>query len=121
MLFNYIYIYIPYIAEAVSKREKEKEQEKLGVQEQVGSNLKAIMTNQFTEQVGSAQTDDQAHLKRMEAYIDEKMGVIQENIPAKVITEEDKLFEIAQVAKNSTTDEGSIGYIVIYSMFYVLY
>lgn len=96
--------------EAANKKEKELEQEKLGVQEQTNSNLKTIMTNQFTEQVGSAQADDQVHQKRMEAYIDEKMGVSHEEIVVKVVTEEDKLFEIAQVARDAgDKDEGSTG------------
>jgi hypothetical protein len=99
--------------EALKKKERELELERQGIQQQVaGSSLKTIMTNQFTEQVGLAQSDDKVHLKRMEAYIDEKMGVaVQNEKPQKVVTEEDKLFEIAQVARNPNVDEGSTGYV----------
>jgi len=96
--------------EALQKKEMEIEKELKGIQDQLaGPSLKTIMTNQFTEQIGLSQGDDKAHLKRMEAYIDEKMGVAKKDIqPTKILSEEDKLFLIKE-DHSTKVDEGSTG------------
>jgi hypothetical protein len=102
--------------EAINRKEQEAANALKNVQEELaGPNLKAIMTNQFTEQVGLTQSDDKVHLKRMEAYIDEKMGISsqnqgsQDNKDVKVMSEEDKLFLINDPNQTTKVDEGSTG------------
>ena len=85
-------------------------------EETAGPDLKALIGNNFTEQVGASGSgvDDKAHEKRMEAFIDERMGVaVEEEVRApKVMSEEDKLYVIADAPKteDAETAEGITGY-----------
>mmetsp|Transcript_63583 Transcript_63583/g.124826 ORF Transcript_63583/g.124826 Transcript_63583/m.124826 type:complete len:361 (-) Transcript_63583:182-1264(-) len=103
---------------AVKEKERAVEEEALGQQQQdSGPNLKALMSNQFTEQVGLMQADDKVHEKRMEDFIDEQMGVVKDQDPAcekpsvsRAKTEEDQLYVIKDVAKiEDVANEGITG------------
>lgn len=97
---------------AIQEKQRKLEEDLRGIQEQAaGPDLKALMTSQFTEQTLASQADDKVHEKRMEAFIDEKMGVVQEEeVKVKVLSEEDKLY-VVKDAGSAVIDqsEGSTG------------
>ena len=95
-------------------KKKKQEEEEMGLQKQEdGPDPKALITSQFTEQVGLAQADSQVHEKRMEEFINEKMGVNKEAAEApKIRTDEDKLYDIADLVKGEeSTSDGITGYL----------
>jgi hypothetical protein len=99
---------------ATQEKERKLAEEATGIRkEAAGPDLKALISNQFTEQVGGAQNEDEVHEKRLEAFIDEQMGVTKESEEeVKQISEEDKLYQIADVVKGDSdqTSEGITGY-----------
>jgi hypothetical protein len=98
---------------ATQEKERKLADEATGMHKQAaGPDLKSLISNQFTEQVGTAQTEDEVHEKRLEAFIDEQMGVAKESEETvKPMSEEDKLYEIADVVKGDSdqTSEGITG------------
>jgi hypothetical protein len=98
---------------ATQEKERKLADEATGMQKQAaGPDLKSLISNQFTEQVGTAQTEDEVHEKRLEAFIDEQMGVAKESEETvKPMSEEDKLYQIADVVKGDSdqTSEGITG------------
>lgn len=97
---------------AIKEKQRKLEEDLRGIQEQdSGPDLKALMTSQFTEQTSASQADDKVHEKRMEAFIDEKMGVVKEEEgKIKVLSEEDKLYIVKEAALTSIEQsEGSVG------------
>jgi len=107
---------------SASERAKQEKQRKIdeemkGIQDQAaGPDLKALMTSQFTEQVGTAVNDDKVHEKRMEAFIDEQLGTAKDPDEAhskpKELSAEDKLYVIEAEGlgpDTSTTAEGITG------------
>ena len=65
--------------------------------------------------MGLLQADDKVHEKRMEDFIDEKMGVVKDRddvvenkATSKAKSEEDQLYHIEDVAKNENQIDESI-------------
>ena len=101
--------------EAARAKKLKQEEEERGLQEEsAGPDMNAIMTNQFTQQVGTSTGDDEIHERRMQAFLDEQMGVSKtnESVIEKKTTnsEEDELYAIPETLKsNDKTAEGLSG------------
>lgn len=101
----------------MKEKERKLQEEATGQQQETaGSDLKALMTNQFTEQVGLMHADDQVHEKRMQEFINEKMGVIQggtrDDDPLELFGKkgEDQLYLIADTHNvDVKRDDGTTG------------
>lgn len=105
--------------EGLRKREKKREEEEKGLQDEAaGPDLKALMTSQFTGQVGQGQDGGKAHEQRMEDFIEEqvneKMGIKKDKDTTatedpRTMTEEDKLYLIPDEFKSKPRDLGDDG------------
>jgi len=95
---------------AKTMKAKKHEDEEKGQQDVTGPDLKALMKHQFSGEVGKHE-EDKAHAKRMEEFIEEKMGTKKQEIPGnevKELSEEDKLFLVPDDLnpKRNDQDEG---------------
>ena len=90
--------------EAVRAKKLKLEEEERGLQED-STDVKALITNQFTQQTGNSGSDDKAHESRMQAFIDSQMGVTKDESElkaekTKTISEEDDLYALPDVLKS---------------------
>jgi len=108
-------------AKAAKAARKEEEEKQSAAEVDGGADLKNLITNQFTEQVGSHTIDDHVHEKRMEEFINERLGKkpagdedekAAEAVPQSK-REEDALYQIPELAPEAVggaSVEGGTGH-----------
>jgi hypothetical protein len=92
----------------IVKEAEEQDQHKMSngimTEESATSDVKALMTNQFTQHVDNARDDDAVHEIRMQAFIEEQMGIAKEpdsrmKESTAFVSDEGNLYAIPEVLK----------------------